>query len=282
MGVYVITGIDKKPYPPLTVLSVAKDSPAEKAGILPGDKLLKINNQPIRRTPVTSYEEIPEVRRRFYYITNKYSKRAGIIRITLNRGGTEYKFDVAPELVCNAEPNIPIVSQWGAYVSPGYPKAIFVTAGAIAMVRDDAKVALIFGHELAHITRSHIAKKMAGSIAGQVIGSAVPGGALAKELATQAGGTIGGMMFSHKYELEADYVGLYHAAQAGYDVQDAAEFFYDLAEAEWETAGHSKGSLSHPSSIERFSKLKETIREIREKKANGQILIPDYKAFTSN
>ncbi len=286
IGVYIVSdvefpkkfdprSVDRRPNPPLTVLSVAKDSPAEKAGILKGDKLLKVNNHPIRQTPVTFSEQAPTVRHRFYYLTNKYFKKAGIVNITLSRNGTEHEFYILPELVCNAEPNILIDPRFGAYVHSDYPKVIFITAGLIATVADDAKIALIFGHELAHLTRSHLTKKLAGSIAGQVIGGAIPAAPLVKDLSKLAGSKIGGMVFSHKYELKADYFGLYHAARAGYDVQDAAEFFYDLAEAEWGTAGHSKATLSHPSSIERFLKLKETINEIDTKITNKEPLIPN-------
>lgn len=288
IGVYIVTDLEfpkkfnprtiyKRTNPPLTVLSVAKDSPAEKAGILVGDRLLKINGRPIREIPVTYYEQAPTVRHRFYYLTNKFYKKAGIISITLEREGQTYQFHLIPELIVNAEPNILIDPAFGAYVHSDYPKAIFITAGAIAVLNDEDKIALVFGHELAHLTCSHVTKKLAGSITGKLIGAAIPAAPLAKEAYKLAGSTIGGMVFSHKYELEADRVGLYHAARAGYDIQNAAEFFHNIAKLELELAGHSKGSLSHPSSIERFSKLKETIKEIDTKIADKEPLIPNKK-----
>ena len=274
MGIYIVSDVEltgkfrgNTKNPSLKVLSVAKGSPAEKAGILVGDRLLKLNNRSIRETPITYSDQFPTVRHRFYFLVNKYYSKNGSVNITLERNEVEHKLNIIPELICNVEPNILISDKFEAYV---VGKAIFVTTKIIEVLADDSKLALIIGHELAHITLFHFEKKVAvSSVMGSLIGAAVPGGAIVKQIATRAGSTVGSMAFSHKYELEADYVGLYHTARAGYHFQDAVDFFRNLAQAELAIAGHSKATLSHPSSIERFSKLKETVKEIEDKIAEN-------------
>jgi predicted Zn-dependent protease len=72
--------------------------------------------------------------------------------------------------------------------------------------------------------------------------------------------------------MEADYMGMYLTARAGYDVSNAADIWTRL-EATY--PGASRGSWTHPSNSDRFEAMNRTAAEIAEKRAAGRDLIPD-------
>ena len=222
-------------------MCVLDDGPAVKVGVKAEDKLVSLNGRKILMYPITSMVKYREARSRFYTMLNKEFAKTGFIKLTVERKGEELTFNPVPELVCNAQLNILIDGRIGGYCAP--PRHIAVTIGMISLLDSDAQLALVYGHELAHVTCYHIGKSQAGRMAGALVGNVF--GPVAGVSLSRATAAMGGLAFSHAYELEADYIGLYHAARAGYDVNEAA-------------------------------------KEIREKKAKGQVLIPDYKAFTSN
>ena len=147
---------------------------------------------------------------------------------------------------------------------------------------------MVLGHELAHITRGHRGKRIAGSYAGALVGKVIQ--AKTGINPTMATKRIGGMLFSHKYELEADYFGLYHAARAGYDVKEAPDFWKELATTtKTSKAGgfddllnNIQGRLSHPPHMKRFDKLTVTSNEIHAKINNGLPIVPNKRRSMQN
>ncbi len=259
----------------LTVVHVADNSPAKKAGVLDGDRLLKINGRVIRSTPITLLSATDTARARLNFMVNKFFNKTGGVKLTVERKGTEHTFNIVPELICSANLNVSINDRVNnAYVTE--PKNVTVGMGLAKRLKSDNQLALVLGHELAHITCYHTGKIRIGNL----IGADIKGAAGVSVSGITA--KIGGIAFSHKYELEADYVGLYNVARAGYDVSEAPNFFRDLNSSDDKPSGGFKGSLSHPSNEERFKKLTVAVHEILEKKLHGEALVPDYKAFTSN
>jgi predicted Zn-dependent protease len=88
----------------------------------------------------------------------------------------------------------------------------------------------------------------------------------------------GAGVYSVEFEQEADYVGLYFMAQAGYKIDEAPNFWRRMA-----TSNSSSISMksSHPTHPERFLALETTVKEIKDKIANNQPLKPEMKATSS-
>jgi predicted Zn-dependent protease len=85
-----------------------------------------------------------------------------------------------------------------------------------------------------------------------------------------------GMMngaFSKDYESEADYLGLYFASRAGYDVALAPNFWRRMG-VEHPSSVESKYMAMHPSTPERTLSLEQAVEEIREKREAGAPLEP--------
>ncbi len=123
-----------------------------------------------------------------------------------------------------------------AFALPGGP--IFVNVGTILAADNEAMLAGVMAHEMAHVYMQHSIKQMQkstgpsiiaalGQIAGSMIGGV--GGALA-----QLGGQIGGGVLSMKYsrgdEAQADEVGAIIMYKAGYNPIEMARFFQKLEE----------------------------------------------------
>ncbi|MCT4625053.1 MAG: M48 family metallopeptidase [Schleiferiaceae bacterium] len=119
-----------------------------------------------------------------------------------------------------------------AWCMPG-GKVAFYT-GILPICKDETGVAVVMGHEIAHAIAEHGNERMSQGMIQQMGGMALSE-ALDKEpeqtkvLAATAfglGAQYGVMLpFSRKHESEADKMGLMFMAMAGYNPQEAAEFW---------------------------------------------------------
>lgn len=131
---------------------------------------------------------------------------------------------------------------------------VIVTDGMMQFVKSDDELAMILGHELAHLTQGHVSRGAANNallgIGSAIVGVFVPG-------AGQATGLVGQMFLNHfnqNQENEADQVGLRYAYAAGYDPAAAVRVMQRMAEEVPQTATAGFFS-SHPSSAERAQAL---------------------------
>ncbi|HEX7967845.1 MAG TPA: M48 family metallopeptidase [Stellaceae bacterium] len=149
-------------------------------------------------------------------------------------------------------------------------KSIAINADLLDFVASDDEVALVFGHELAHNTMHHLDKQRGNAILGTVAGVLV-----SAALGVNVGGAfsqIGRGMYSQSFEAEADYVGVYYAALAGYDYHGAAAFMRRMGAEHPQAISHGS---SHPPTAERYVALEKAAREIDGKIARGEPLIPN-------
>lgn len=158
-------------------------------------------------------------------------------------------------------------------------KRIVVTNGMLRFVDSDDELALVIAHEMAHNLMQHTRSKQINSLVGTALGYALDAAAGAYGVGTsggfsQAGSEIGGLSYSAAFEQEADYVGMYIAARAGYDVKRATGFWRRFTVQEPDTA---YGGLTHPSNPERFVAMQKTVQEIAVKRKDRLPLVPEFK-----
>ena len=128
-----------------------------------------------------------------------------------------------------------------AFCLPGGKVAVYT--GIFPYARDEAGLAAVIGHEVAHALARHGAERMSRDTLAQVgaVGVAVAAGASGAGSGTQQailqayglGSTIGiALPFSRSQESEADHIGLILMAKAGYDPHAAIALWKRMAAAE--------------------------------------------------
>ena len=150
-----------------------------------------------------------------------------------------------------------------AFCMPG--GKIVVYEGLLPVTQDEASLAIVLGHEIAHAVAKHSAEQMSkkirqsygtqigsqilGAIAGQSIGDLA--GAVA-----QQGFSFANLRYSRDNETEADHIGLIFAAMAGYNPQMAVPFWKRMAAL----SGNSNQSdmfSDHPSDAKRIAAIQQ-------------------------
>ncbi len=155
---------------------------------------------------------------------------------------------------------------------------VFIWTGMIDATQNDAELAGILGHEIGHVLARHTdpdpneqMKKMlinVGALAAGVAATAATGdpnlGQTAGQIASQLTNKVGeGLLlnpYSQKKEDEADHIGLFMMADAGYNPQSAIDF-WKRAAADPSFGGN--GTLAffstHPPAAERLAALQSLL-----------------------
>lgn len=153
-------------------------------------------------------------------------------------------------------------------------KKIIITETMLMNFSNSNEAAITLSHEIAHGLMGHVRAKQNNMMLGTVVDLAL---GLASGFTT-AGlfGKLGSNAYAQDFELEADYVGMYLMARAGYDVNNAAKFWRKMALLAPHRIRNSCSS-SHPGTAARYVLLEKTAQEIKEKKRMKLALIPEYK-----
>jgi predicted Zn-dependent protease len=153
-----------------------------------------------------------------------------------------------------------------AWCMPG-GKVAFYT-GIMPICKDEAGVAVVMGHEVAHAIANHGRERMSQGLAQQMglstLGAAMgqnPG--LTSQIFMQAvgvGSQVGMLKFSRTHESEADKIGLIFMAIAGYDPREAPKFWERMSDG---SSGQKPPEWlsTHPSDETRISDLNKAMPE---------------------
>jgi predicted Zn-dependent protease len=159
-------------------------------------------------------------------------------------------------------------------------KVINVSPSMMRFAATDDMLALVLSHELSHAMLGHVQAKEKGKVTGALVGAVLDSIMVSQGLKSnrefeKAGGEVGALAYSKEYEREADYVGMYIMALAGYDIRIAADFWRKMSVKQDDMAALS---ITHPSNPERTVMLVKTAAEITAKQQRKQLLVPEWKA----
>lgn len=255
-------GLDER----LVVKTIARKSPAQKAGLLSGDIIESINGTAVSgSSAVKTFDSA---------VMNSNGKP---VKIGIRRNGVAQTITVTPITACNFPVRVDHESnEINAYADG---TQIVITRGIIRFTENDEELALVIAHELAHDALTHVDKlkqnAMAGSLGGLLIdGLFAAGGVSTGGQFAQIGANMGAGQNSIAFEQEADYVGMYFMERAGYSAANVAQFWRRMAA---ENSRDVTTRTSHPSSPERFLAIEGTYAEIMKKKAAGQPIVPTFR-----
>jgi predicted Zn-dependent protease len=149
----------------------------------------------------------------------------------------------------------------------------------VDFAKNDNHLAFVIAHEFAHNIMQHIAATRQNVTIGALLGTvadvaAGAAGANTQGLFGKVGSQQGLLKYSAAFEAEADYVGLYILARAGYKIEDAPDFWRIMSQANPDSVYVSS---THPTNPARTIAMGKTVAEIRAKQKAGQPLIPNIK-----
>lgn len=237
-----------------SIEAVATGSPASAAGLRDGDMLLAVDGRALAASapaPQQGADERPATRAPVddAEAAIDAALAEGPARLGFRRGAAPFEVILARRLGC----------AYDAQVLPGPVlnasadgRHVFISAALVDYARTDDMLAVFLGHEFAHDVLHHHQREDEKGLARNVLGE------------------LGSSPASHMVaEKEADYVGLYLMARAGYDISQAPEVFRDIPD------DMSEFSLTHPGNQERAAALAATRDEILAKRQRGEPLIPN-------
>tara|TARA_B100001250_G_scaffold332268_1_gene297621 strand:- start:5781 stop:6905 length:1125 start_codon:yes stop_codon:yes gene_type:complete len=245
----------------LEITFVIDSYPAAQAGFRVGDALLSINNKDIPAGKNAS--------KNFSKLLKEEIKNNSALMFQVVRNNTTESLSVIPIETCD----YPLIVTNDTVVNAfADGNSIFITQGMMDFAKSDDELALVVAHELAHNAMRHIDAKRTNALGGLVIDMLI---AILAGVDTQGMFTNNfAMAYSQEFESEADYVGLYMCELSGYDISEAAYFWRRMGVKHPGSIAQNHAA-SHPSSPERFVSIDDAIEEIKQKKKQGQALMPN-------
>ena len=209
-----------------------------------------LKDHPAVSPPTHTSAEVTEVGVRLSQAVEKYMKDHGLSK---SIEGYKWEFNVVDSKEVNA------------WCMPG--GKVVVYTGILPMTKDDAGLAVVLGHEIAHAIAEHGNERMSQQLAVEAAGVGLEIYMLQKPQLTHdlfmtafgVSSTVGLLAFSRQQESEADKLGLVFMAMAGYDPQRAVSFWQDMSKI-----GGTKPPeflSTHPSDSKRISQVQAFLPE---------------------
>ena len=184
---------------------------------------------------------------------------------------TEYVNRIGQNLVRNSDAQVPFTikvidsDEVNAFALPG--GFFYVNSGLILAADEEAEMAGVMAHEIAHVAARHGTRQMTraqwaniGTIPLIFIGGGIGYGIYE---AAGLGLPLTFMKFQRNFEAEADYLGLQYMYKTGYDPQAFISFFEKVQAKEKKKPGTlAKAFASHPQTPDRIEKSQQEIATI--------------------
>lgn len=156
--------------------------------------------------------------------------------------------------------------QVNAWCMPG-GKVAFYT-GILPVTQNEAGLAAVMGHEVAHAIAGHSRERASNTYAAQLLGASVGVATSGRSQLTQVmvsqlygvGSQVALLKYSRGQESEADRMGLIFMAMAGYDPQETTGFWQRMASR---AGGNSTPEFlsTHPSNDRRIADINKHLPE---------------------
>jgi hypothetical protein len=183
----------------------------------------------------------------------------------------EYVNRIGQNLVRNSDAQVPFTikvidsDEVNAFALPG--GFFYVNSGLILAADEEAEMAGVMAHEIAHVAARHGTRQMTraqwaniGTIPLIFIGGGIGYGIYE---AAGLGLPLTFMKFQRNFEAEADYLGLQYMYKTGYDPQAFISFFEKVQAKEKKKPGTlAKAFASHPQTPDRIEKSQQEIATI--------------------
>ncbi len=157
-----------------------------------------------------------------------------------------------------------------AFCMPG--GKVVVYTGILKVTQNEDALAVVMGHEIAHALANHGNERMSQGIVAQLGLTSLDLALSQKPAETRnllmtaagAGAQVGVLLpFSRKHESEADEIGLYLMAMAGYNPNEAAPFWVRMEKMAGSGGRPPEFLSTHPDPTKRSERLKSLVPKAR-------------------
>jgi len=259
-------GLDNR----VDIVHVVKQSPARRAGLAPGDRILQVDGR-----------KIPEGREGTRTLAQVFSrsKSSQSLRIIILRGARQLTFTMRPVAGCAIQAMLAGQNEEHAETNG---RRIVIRRNLLRIATTDEELALIVGHELAHIMSGHEKSpredKSAEVLGGFAVDARIRASEAEKTEKTRRffnrSSHKGRDVFSQQQEAHADYLGMYFMARAGFGTQGVERFWRRMTE---DGPRATPFAATHPVSAKRFALMTKTHDEISLKQRSQAPLEPNVK-----
>lgn len=211
-----------------------------------------LKENPAVNPPTRQSAEVTVVGTRISKAVEKYMKDNGLSK---KIEGYKWEFNVVDSKDVNA------------WCMPG--GKVVVYTGILPLTKDDAGLAVVMGHEIAHAIADHGNERMSQELAVQAAGIGLSVYMQEKPQQTQQifltafgiGSQLGLLGYSRQHELEADKLGLVFMAIAGYNPERAISFWQEMAKQGG--AKPPEFMSTHPSDERRIAQIQAYLPEAK-------------------
>jgi predicted Zn-dependent protease len=211
-----------------------------------------LKENPAVNPPTKQSVEVTAVGIRISQAVEKYMKDNGMSK---KIEGYKWEFNVVESKDVNA------------WCMPG--GKVVVYTGILPLTKDNAGLAVVMGHEIAHAIADHGNERMSQELAVQAAGIGLSVYMQQKPQETQQifmsafgiGSQMGILAYSCQHELEADKLGLVFMAMAGYYPERAISFWQEMSKA----GGAKPPEImsTHPSDERRIAQIQAFLPEAK-------------------
>lgn len=231
------------------VLAAPEGSAAADAGVRQGDLVLSAASETLSAGDGAVEPEFAGLAANIRRIDAALA--AGPTRFGIRRDGGSQEISIQPRRACGYDVQLNPSDELNAHADG---RRLFISTALAGFAESDDELAIVLGHELAHHVLRHRSWNDAGGLGRSV-----------NATAEATGGGPGGA------EQQADRVGLYLAARAGYDTKVAPVFWRRFGASNWRVRFPQFG---HASAEARARALEAVQQEIDAKRTHGGDLRP--------
>lgn len=249
----------------LMIVGVTPGSAADQAGLQIGDLVLRINS-----TVLPTSDKAGQLASEVLGGT-----KDGRATIYIARGDSMIDFSIEATPVAKLGHIVTTEGGINAYADGQN----IIVPWAMMRFAKDAELQVVIAHEIAHNVMGHIEARKRNAVLAGIFGALgdiamASSGYSTGGYYTQQFAAAGAQAFSQDFEREADYVGMYILARAGYPLESAPNLWRYFAQIDPHAIAYSS---THPTTAERFVLLEQTAKEIRAKEAQNAPLLPEKK-----
>lgn len=234
------------------ILAAPEGSPSAVAGLSPGDLILSVNDLPLSRG-APARESYDGLQANAALLDEAAAN--GPVQLRVRRADVERDVTVRPVSACVYPTQVEVT---GTLRSRADGRNIFISDGMVGIAQDDDQLAFVLAHELAHAVLEHRTQPDVTGVRGA-----------SNWAITMRRG------LSLSAEADADRMGLFLLARAGFDPYLGVEFLtrYEEADRGARYAQVNSGGVYEPAPVRRRA-LQPVLADIAARKAANRALIP--------